>query len=137
MNSVDPCRIEGYKLIGLEAYFQLNHKVPGFVFVPVSSGGHLIGLLKAYLDSKQAGFIDSLPNFVGVQAQGCAPIAMAYQKGKERFERIAKANTVAQAISNPDPPGGNIALKLIRENNGVIIDVGSRNPGRPEDIGGM
>jgi len=123
MNSVDPFRIEGYKVIGLETYLQLGSQVPEYIFVPVSSGGHLIGLIKAYTELKQQGFIGNLPTFIGVQAEGCSPIARAFQSGASRVERINKANTVAQAITNPDPPGGNMLLNLIRVNSGSILAV--------------
>ncbi len=123
MNSVDPFRIEGYKITGFEIYLQLQSRAPRFIFVPVSSGGHLIGLMRAFLDLKQNGFIQALPTFVGVQAQGCAPLAKAYSSAKTKAVRIKKAKTIAHSISNPDPPGAKIALKLVQENAGMIISV--------------
>ncbi len=123
MNSVDPFRIEGYKITGFEIFFQLKHRIPSFIFVPISSGGHLIGLVKAFQDLKQEGIIQHLPTFVGVQAQGYSPIAQAYNSGKSKVKRIENTKTIAQAISNPDPPGGNIVLKLIQENKGIIMAV--------------
>ncbi len=126
MNSVDPFRIEGYKITGFEIFLQLESRTPRFIFAPVSSGGHLIGLIRAFLDLKQEGFIQNLPTFVGVQAHGCSPIAQAYASGKSKVKRIEKAETIAHSISNPDPPGGNIVLKLIQENNGMMLDVSDK-----------
>jgi len=123
MNSVDPFRIEGYKIIGFEIFLQLKRQIPRFLFVPVSAGGHLAGLMRAFLDLNQEGFIQDFPTIVGVQARGCSPIVQAYASGNPQVKRIKKAETIAHAISNPDPPGGNIALKLIRDNNGMLIDV--------------
>ena len=120
-NSVDPFRIEGYKVTAFEIFFQLSQRVPDFIFAPVSSGGHLIGLMKAFHELKQHGFIKKSPHFVGVQAEGCSPIAMAFQQNKSRVERIEKAETIAKAISNPDPPGGNILLRMIRRAGGTIM----------------
>jgi len=126
MNSVDPFRVEGYKVTGYEIYLQLKRQAPQYIFVPMSSGGHLIGLMRAFLDLKKAGFIKESPTFVGVQPKGCSPIAQAYAQRKSRFERLTKTDTVAQAISNPDPPGGNVVLKMIRENNGIITFVSDK-----------
>jgi threonine synthase len=123
MNSVDPFRIEGYKITGFEIFLQLKHHIPQFLFTPMSTGGHLAGLIRAFMDLKQEGFIQDFPTVVGVQAQGCSPIARAYASGELKVKRIKKAETIAHAISNPDPPGGNIALKLIRDTNGMLIDV--------------
>lgn len=126
MNSVDPLRIEGYKLTAFEIFLQLKNEAPRFIFVPVSSGGYLIGLLRAFLDLKQEGWIQSFPTFVGVQARGCSPITRAYTSGKSKVKRIEKAETIAHSISNPDPPRGNILLKLMRETNGMMLDVSDR-----------
>ena len=115
MNSVDPFRIEGYKITGFEIFLQLKHQIPQFLLIPVSAGGQLTGLIRAFMDLKQEGFIQDFPTFVGVQARGCSPIVQAYASGNPQVKRIKKAETIAHAISNPDPPGGNIALKLIRD----------------------
>lgn len=122
-NSVDPLRIEGYKVIGYEIFLQLHHRAPDFVLVPVSSGGHLIGLMRSFLDLEKQGYISSMPTFIGIQAEGCSPIAEAFSSGKTHVLRIFKTKTIAHAISNPDPPGGNIVLKMIRESGGVILPV--------------
>ncbi len=123
MNSVDPMRIEGYKIPGFEMFAQLDFHIPDYIFVPVSSGGHLIGLMRAFLDLKTQGLSEDLPVFVGVQARGCSPIARAFAQEATRVERIAKPDTIAHAISNPDPPGGNIVLRLLREFDGMVITV--------------
>jgi len=126
MNSVDPFRIEGYKAAGFEIFLQLKRVAPHFIFVPLSSGGHLIGLMRAFQDLKQEGFIQEFPTFVGVQAEGCSPLAQAYAQKKSKFNRISRAETVAHSISNPDPPGGNIVLKMIYENEGLIMAVSDK-----------
>lgn len=123
MNSVDPFRIEGYKVIGLELFLQLDDSPPDYIFAPVSSGGHLIGLMRAYTQLKRQGLIKKIPTFIGAQAEGCSPIARAFRSGASKVERIKKAHTIAQAITNPDPPGGNLVLFNIRENNGSILAV--------------
>jgi threonine synthase len=123
MNAVDPFRIEGYKVIGLEIFLQMGDQVPDYIFCPVSSGGHLIGIVRAYSELKRQGLIDRMPVFIGVQAEGCSPIAQAFRSGAIKVERIEKANTIAQAITNPDPPGGNMILKMVGESNGSILAV--------------
>jgi threonine synthase len=123
MNSVDPMRIEGYKVTGYEIFRQLGNRVPRYLFVPVSAGGHLIGLMRAFLDLREEGLTADFPVFVGVQAKGCSPVARAFAGGKARYSRFRRAQTVAHAISNPAPPGGNLALKLVRENKGLFTAV--------------
>jgi threonine synthase len=123
MNSVDPMRIEGYKVTGYEIFRQLGNRVPRYLFVPVSAGGHLIGLMRAFLDLREEGLAADFPVFVGVQAKGCSPVATAFAEGKARYSRHRRCQTVAHAISNPAPPGGNLALKMVRENKGLFTAV--------------
>ncbi|MGA2585823.1 MAG: threonine synthase [Candidatus Aminicenantales bacterium] len=123
MNSVDPFRIEGYKATGFEIFLQLEARAPGYIIVPVSAGGHLIGLMRAFLDLKKEGMIRKMPVFIGVQARGCSPLARASASGKTAFSIFPNPRTIAHAISNPNPPGGNIVLKMIRENQGMMVGV--------------
>ena len=123
MNSVDPFRIEGYKVTGYETFFQLDSRPPRYIFVPASAGGHIIGLLRAFQDLTGEGLITKCPTFVGVQARGCSPLARAFSRKKATFSRFPNPRTIAHAISNPNPPGGNIVLKLLRENRGMILSV--------------
>jgi threonine synthase len=129
MNSVDPFRIEGYKVTSYEIFEQLGPaafraKAPLMVFVPVSAAGHLIGLIRGFRDLHDLGLIPRLPVLVGVQASGCAPISRAFRRGSDRVERFPNPHTIAHAISNPTPPGGELALRLLRESGGSMMDVG-------------
>ncbi len=121
-NSVDPMRIEGYKLTAFEICLQLR-RAPASVYVPVSSGGHFIGLYKGFLEMKRAGYIKDIPVMVGVQAAACAPIALAFAEGKDKVKKIQASLTIAHSISNADPPGGNLVLKLARDYNGWLTSV--------------
>jgi threonine synthase len=121
-NSVDPLRIEGYKLTSFEICQQLGQP-PDFIFVPLSSGGHLVGLYKGFLELKQAGLIETCPLFIGVQAEGCSPVVQAWAKGEARVKKLESVKTLAHSISNPDPPAGQLVLKIIKDNNGQLVSV--------------
>ena len=123
MNSIDPYRMEGYKVTAFEIFLQLGGRVPRAVFVPLSSGGHLLGLMRGFSDLESAGLAPSYPTIVGVQASGCAPLATAFERGLERYERPAEVRTIAHAIANPTPPAGNAVLRLIRDRKGLLIAV--------------
>jgi threonine synthase len=123
MNSIDPFRIEGYKLTGFEIFLQLGRRVPDLLLAPLSSGGHLIGLLKSFLELKGLGFADRLPVVVGVQAEGCAPLARAFAAGAPRIKIFENPETIAHAISNPNPPAGTLVLKMMKDAGGLIAAV--------------
>ncbi len=121
-NSVDPVRLEGYKLTAFELCLQLG-RAPDYVYVPVSSGGHFIGLHKGFSEMHRAGYIEKVPTLVGVQAAGCAPIARAFEEGRETISKIQPSKTIAHSITNPDPPAGDLVLKLVRINKGWLTAV--------------
>lgn len=123
MNSIDPYRLEGYKLTAFEIFLGLGGRAPRTVLVPLSSGGHLLGLMRGFADLEREGLIASYPQIVGVQAEECAPLARAFDKGLTTYERAAAGPTIAHAIANPTPPAGNAVLRLIRERDGLILAV--------------
>ncbi len=123
INSTDPFRIEGYKLTAWEIYQQLKKQAPDYIFVPVSSGGHMIGLMKGFQEILMQGLISRFPLFIGVQAQGCSPLVHAFYMGSDHYEKNENPHTIAQSISNPDPPGGNILLNWIRKYRSALIAV--------------
>jgi threonine synthase len=125
-NSIDPLRIEGYKLTSYEIFRQLGDRAPRRVFCPVSSAGHLIGLLRGFFDLRDEGRTTEIPAFVGVQASGCSPLVRAFEQDRERFRRAPRPRTLAHAIANPSPPAGNLALKWIRETGGAFVGVTDR-----------
>ena len=123
MNSIDPYRLEGYKVTAFEIFLQLGGRAPRAVFVPLSSGGHLLGLMRGFADLESAGLASSFPAVVGVQAAGCAPLAAAFGRGLDRCEPPARARTIAHAIANPDPPAGSAVLRTVRDRRGLIVAV--------------
>jgi threonine synthase len=123
MNSIDPYRLEGYKLTAFEIYLALGRRAPRTVIVPLSSGGHLLGLMRGFADLEREGLIPLYPQIVGVQARECAPLVRAFDKGLAAYEPLAAGHTIAHAIANPTPPAGNAVLRLIRERDGLLIAV--------------
>ena len=109
----DPFRVEGQKTVALEICQQLGWDAPDYIFMPLSSGGNMSGVLKGLRELKDRGLIQRVPEVVGVQAEGSSPIARAYSEGKQTFERIRDPQTICKAIMNPNPPSGNRILRRL------------------------
>jgi threonine synthase len=91
---------------------------PTDVVVPVGNGSLVAGLWVAY---RRAG--RRLPRLHGVQAQACAPLAEAWEKGLPEPVEVAATPTVAGGIRVERPPRGRQVLEIIRESRGSMVAV--------------
>ncbi len=129
INSDTPGRVAGQKTTVLEALARFRDRtggdLPDAVVLPVSSGGHASGAVKALRELRAAGLLDeeTPPRLHLVQAAACAPIAEADERGVERVERVERGETIAYSIANPDPPSGTRALRGVRETGGSVVAV--------------
>ncbi|MCD6472615.1 threonine synthase [Candidatus Aerophobetes bacterium] len=126
INSDNPFRVEGQKTVAFEICEKFSFDVPDFVFIPVSAGGNFFAIYKGFKEFYNLGFIPKIPELIGVQAEGCSPIANAFKKGKKSIERVKNSQTIAHAIANPFPPSGNRVLRIARENKGKIVSVSDK-----------
>ncbi|MEF8873693.1 MAG: threonine synthase [Candidatus Thermoplasmatota archaeon] len=119
-NSNSPYRIEGYKTIAFESVERL---MPEYVMIPTSSGGLFRGMMKGFIEMDRCGIIDDIPVLISVQAEGCSPIYRAFRDERGSIKRWKEPKTVASAIANPYPPGGNEVLRKLDEYRGICTVV--------------
>ena len=120
----EPYRLEGKKVMGFELAEQLGWDVPDAIFYPTGGGTGLIGMWKAFDELQAVGLIGSKrPRMYAVQAEGCAPMVRAFEKGEEFAERWEHAATVATGIRVPKAVGDFLILRAVRESGGAAIAV--------------
>jgi threonine synthase len=123
--SDEPMRIEGYKTLAFELVDQLGGEAPDFVATPVGSGGLSRGILKGFEELARAAIIERVPRMIGVQSEGCSPIADAYLSGADRIQRCSSPLTLDHVLENPAPPSGNQLLRKFRASGGLMTKVGN------------
>jgi threonine synthase len=120
----EPYRIEGKKTMGLELAEQFGWELPDVIFYPTGGGTGLIGMWKAFAELEAIGFIGhKRPRMVAVQAEGCAPMVRAWEKGDEHAPRFENAHTIASGIRVPQAVGDFLILRAVRESGGFAIAV--------------
>jgi threonine synthase len=120
----EPYRLEGKKVMGFELAEQLGWDVPDAIFYPTGGGTGLIGMWKAFGELEAVGLIGSKrPRMYAVQAEGCAPIVRAFEKGDEFAERWEHAATVATGIRVPKAVGDFLILRAVRDSGGAALAV--------------
>ena len=120
----EPYRLEGKKVMGFELAEQLDWELPDAIFYPTGGGTGLIGMWKAFDELEAVGLIGSKrPRMYAVQAEGCAPMVRAFERGEEFAERWENAATVATGIRVPKAVGDFLILRAVRESGGAAIAV--------------
>jgi threonine synthase len=120
----EPYRLEGKKVMGFELAEQLGWELPDAIFYPTGGGTGLIGMWKGFDELEAVGLIGSKrPQMYAVQAEGCAPMVRAFDRGDEFAERWENAATVATGIRVPKAVGDFLILRAVRESNGAAIAV--------------
>jgi len=120
----EPYRLEGKKVMGFELAEQLGWELPDAIFYPTGGGTGLIGMWKAFDELEAVGLIGSKrPRMYAVQAEGCAPMVRAFEKGEEFAERWENPATVATGIRVPKAVGDFLILRAVRESGGAAIAV--------------
>ena len=114
-------RVEGQKSQAFEIIEQLDWRPPAAVIVPMGCGTNMAAVCKGFKEFYELGLVDRLPRMVGVQAEGCAPILMAFQQGVETPTPVEKPFTVCTAVAAGDPLDGLKALAAMRESGGCGV----------------
>ncbi|MFB2553188.1 pyridoxal-phosphate dependent enzyme [Ensifer soli] len=99
----------------------------GTIVVPIGAGPMLDGILQGARLMRDQGLIETLPVPVGVQGEGCAPIAEAFSRGLDHVEEWAPPVTGMPGSIN-DPLRGYAAdgtrtLAIIRAAGGHAVAV--------------
>ena len=122
-HSRHPAFVEGTKTCGLEIAASLASDPPDHVILPVGNGGLLLGVFKAYMELRAAGFSAPLPRLHGVQAAACAPLAVAFGAGAQQPAIIDPKPTVASGVAVARPVRGREMMTAIRLSGGTVVSV--------------
>jgi threonine synthase len=111
VNSINPYRVEGQKTAAFEICEALD-SAPDWLCLPVGNAGNITSYwagFKQYNQLKSTG----LPQVLGVQAAGAAPLVLGHP--------VENPETVATAIRIGKPARGEQALQAAEESDGRII----------------
>ncbi len=120
----NPYMSEGKKTVSFEICEQLHWQAPDVIFVSVGDGCIIGGVHKGLKDLLALGWIDHMPRIIGVQAEGSAYLAEAWEKGEDVLSKPPiQAHTVADSISAGLPRDRIKAMAAVTETNGAYITV--------------
>jgi threonine synthase len=118
---LNPLVVEAQKTISYEVHEQFG--VPKWVVVSMGSGGTIYSIWKGFKELKQLGLAETLPKMIGVQPEGCAAIVNALTEDHAETEKVSNPSTRAFAILVGEPLQSELAVKAIKESNGLALTV--------------
>ena len=118
-----PYYSQGSKTLAFETAEQLAFSLPDRVVCPIASGSLFTKLACGFEEWLELGLVGGeLPTFNGAQAQGCSPVASAFEAGQD-FCRPVRPDTIAKSLAIGNPADGPYALDLARRSGGSIDSV--------------
>jgi threonine synthase len=111
VNSVNNDRIEGQKTAAFEVIDVLG-KAPDYHFLPVGNAGNYTAYHRGYREEAKRGRTNRIPQLMGFQAAGSAPIVNG--------ERVLKPDTIASAIRIGNPASWDPALRAREDSDGYF-----------------
>jgi threonine synthase len=125
----NPFTAEGKKTAALEIWVAIetgeirtHHARPLSIFVSVGDGNIIAGLHKGFRDLEDLGWLRAMPRLYGVQAEGSAAVARAFEGRSENIEPV-RARTLADSISVDRPADGLRALRAATATGGAYLIV--------------
>jgi threonine synthase len=114
VNSVNPYRIEGQKTAAFEVVDQLGN-APDWLCIPVGNAGNITAYWRGFCQYHQDNRCDRLPQMMGFQAAGAAPLVHGHV-----FEA---PETLATAIRIGHPASWDSAVEAQRASQGQFVAV--------------
>jgi threonine synthase len=118
-----PYYSQGSKTLAFETAEQLGFELPDRVVCPIASGSLYTKIGAGFEEWLELGLVDGeLPRFNGAQADGCSPVAAAFEANLDVC-RPVKPHTIAKSLAIGNPADGPYALDLARRTGGSIESV--------------
>lgn len=114
VNSINPLRIEGQKTAAFEVVDELG-EAPHFHFLPIGNAGNITSYWRGYNEYFACGKCSLLPQMIGFQALGAAPLVFGHV--------IEKPETVASAIRIGNPASWCTATSALNQSLGAVDTV--------------
>ena len=110
---------EGSKTLAFEVSEQLGWTLPDAVIAPIASGAMFTKVHQGFAELLELGLVEgAVPRLFGGQAEGCSPVATAFEAGAK--VRPVRPNTIARSLAIGSPADGDLAVATARGTGGAV-----------------
>jgi threonine synthase len=117
-----PQGLVGFATTAYELVRQLG-QAPGAVIAPAGQGTQLLALGRAFRSLHTSGYIVNQPKLVGVQVKACAPLFLAFTRGKDALQNLEEGKTLAEGVRIKTPHRMDALLQLVHGSKGCFVVV--------------
>jgi threonine synthase len=118
----NPYFVEGTKTFALELAEQFD--AVEHIVMPVGGGSLFCGTALGFEQMRTAGLVRTVPRLHLVQAEACAPLVAAFERGASQPVSVERRPTIAGGITIERPERGQMILSMLRDSNGSAVAVG-------------
>jgi len=113
---------DGIRSLAYEIAEQSNWKVPQRIYLPVSAGTLLLGVIDGFKHLANSNMIETLPKIIACQTRQASPLY--HQIKKLRYTAPEKITSIADALVSTRPPLLDIMVTSLNEIGGdaVVVD---------------
>jgi threonine synthase len=112
---------DGIRSLAYEMAEQCDWKIPDCIFMPVSAGTLLLGVLAGFMHLADSGRIKSLPTIVACQTAQVSPLYHLFKNLD--YAPPKKVTSIADALVSNDPPLLELMHKSLKEARGDAVMV--------------
>ena len=112
---------DGIRSLAYEIGEQFDWQVPERIYLPVSAGTLLLGVISGFKHLANSNMIETMPKIVACQTQQVSPL---YHRFKNlHYTTPSKITSIADALVSVNPPLLDFMVKNLREINGDTVMV--------------
>lgn len=104
---------DGMREISYEIFRQMDHKLPDAIYIPVSAGTLILGVISGLRHLVESGEVSRMPRIVAVQTEAVSPLCSRVN-GTE-YDPKADAPSIADALVSREPPLIDLMVKAVEE----------------------
>lgn len=118
---LQPLFTDGIRSLAYEIGEQLDWQMPKRVYLPVSAGTLLLGVISGFKHLTESNIIDAPPKVIACQTRQVSPL---YHRFKNLpYEPPKKVTSIADALVSVNPPLLDLMVKNLKEINGDAVMV--------------
>lgn len=118
-----PFGLIGIATIAYEILEQMGYKAPGTVVAPLGHGGLVYGLMHGFKALRKAAVVKTEPFYVGLQAEGCAPVFNSFINHEMTLREPIESDTIAEGVRVSHPIRGEAILRELANGRGNILAI--------------